>query len=403
MMGTYSYRIRTAEGQMRKGTLEATGENDALLKVRKIGGVVLELSEKHGSAQNVGGKVNGHLSLKEKIILTEQLSVMLNAGITLVQALRGLAEEANNRVMKTLLETLIADVEGGMPFSNALEKHPKFFSSIFCQMVRSAERTGNLAEILSKLTIQQQKEYELKSKVRGALMYPAVILCLLIGVVLIVITFILPKLTGLFTDSGVALPLSTRILLAISAFMTARWYVLLIAVVVLIFAFRAVLKTAKGRWVFDSMMLKIPVLGNFLKKSYMARFAQSFASLAQSGIPVLDAFQILRGVVGNVVYEKEIDSIAKDIENGVKVSVAIRKSKYFPAMIGQLASVGEQSGDLAGVFKVLGEFFEKEVDGMAKNLSTLLEPIIMIIMGVVIGFILVSVLQPIYGLVNTSG
>jgi type IV pilus assembly protein PilC len=138
-----------------------------------------------------------------------------------------------------------------------------------------------------------------------------------------------------------------------------------------------------------------------MKKSYMARFSQSFASLAQAGVPVLEVFQTVRGVVGNALYEIEIDKIAKDVANGVKVSVAIRKSRHFPAMVGQLVAVGEQSGDLAGIFKVLGAFFEKEVDGMAKNLSTLLEPIIMIVMGVVIGFILVSVLQPIYGLVNT--
>ena len=390
------------DGQVRKGTLEATGENDALLKVRKLGGIVLEVSAKKEQAQK-GADLKGRLSLKEKIILTEQLSVMLNAGITLIQALRGLAEESNNKTMKSLLEAIIADVEGGQPFSNTLEKYPRFFSKIFCQMIRSAERTGNLADILNKLTTQQQKEYELKGKVRGALMYPAVIMCLLIGVIILVITFILPKLTGLFTESGVALPLSTRILLGMSAFMTQDWYILLILIAACFFGFRYILKTTKGRWAFDSFLIKIPVLGNFLKKSYMARFTQSFASLAQSGIPVLDIFQILRGVVGNVVYEREIDGITKDVENGVKVSVAIRKSKYFPAMIGQLASVGEQSGDLAGIFKVLGDFFEKEVDGMAKNLSTLLEPIIMIIMGVVIGFILVSVLQPIYGLVNASG
>ena len=141
-------------------------------------------------------------------------------------------------------------------------------------------------------------------------------------------------------------------------------------------------------------------MGSFLKKSYMARITQTFASLSEAGIPVLEVFKTLRGVVGNVVYEREIDHICADIENGIKVSVAIRKSKYFPGIVGQLVSVGEQSGDLSGIFTVLGEFFEKEVDSMAKNLSSLLEPIIMIVMGVVIGFVLISVIQPIYGLVN---
>jgi len=405
-MATFAYKIRTTEGKTLKGNMEAATETEALLNVRKLGGVMLELTEKKSKGAVVTsekGLSKKKIPLKERIILTEQLSVMLNAGITLVQALKGLAEECTNKNEKAILERVVADVESGVPFSSALEKYPLVFSRIFCQMVRSAEKTGNLADILNKLTSQQQKEYELKGKVRGALMYPAVVMCLLVAVILVVITFILPKLTGLFASSGTELPMSTQILLGISAFLSSDWYLVLAGLVALIFGFRYALKTEKGRWAYDAFILKVPVLGTFFKKSYMARFTQSFASLAQAGIPVLDAFVILRGVIGNVVYEHEVDLIAKDVENGVKVSTAIRKSKYFPAMIGQLVSVGEQSGDLGGVFGVLGEFFEKEVDGMAKNLSTLLEPIIMIIMGVVIGFILVSVLQPIYGLVNTGG
>ncbi len=405
-MPTYTYKIRTAEGKVLKGIMDARTETDALLNTRKLGGILLELTEKkqkNVSSGTVKGLKSKKIPLKERIILTEQLSVMLNAGITLIQALRGLAEECTNKTEKAMLEQVIADVESGIQFSAALEKYPLIFSRIFCQMVKSAEKTGNLADILSKLTIQQQKEYELKGKVRGALMYPAVVMVLLIAVILVVITFILPKLTGLFLSSGTALPLSTRILLGLSSFLGSYWYLVLLGLIGFVFAAKQVIKTPKGRWALDSFIIKVPVLGSFFKKSYMARFTQSFASLAEAGIPVLDAFVILRGVIGNVVYEREVDMIAKDVENGVKVSTAIRKSKYFPAMIGQLVSVGEQSGDLGGVFAVLGEFFEKEVDGMAKNLSTLLEPVIMIIMGVVIGFILISVLQPIYGLVNTNG
>ena len=268
-------------------------------------------------------------------------------------------------------------------------------------MVRSAEKSGNLAGVLLQLTHQQQKEYELRGKVRGALMYPAIVSVLLVGVITLVITFILPKLAPLFTESGTALPLSTRFLLGLSAFMTSKWYLIILFWVGLIVGFKYFVKTEKGHYAWDLVKMKIPVLGSFMKKSYMARFSQSFSSLSEAGIPVLEVFKTVRGVVGNVVYEKEIDKIAFDVANGIKVSTAIRKSKYFPPMVGQLVAVGEQSGDLAGIFKVIADFFEKEVDSMAKNLSTLLEPIIMIVMGAVIGFVLISVLQPIYGLVNT--
>lgn len=383
--------------------LEAATQAEAITKVHRLGGTVLEVREvKPTGTGGAAHKTKSHkMSLKDRIVLTQQLSVMLNAGITLVQALKGLQEETTNKNMARLLESIIVDVEGGIPFSEALAKHPKVFSKIYSEMVKSGEHTGNLADILEKLTHQQQKEYDLRGKVRGALIYPAVVSVLLICVLTMVITFILPKLTPLFVNSGVALPLSTRILLAISDFFIHKWYVIIGFIALVIVSGRFALKTYRGQFMWDSFKMRVPVIGTFIKKSYMARFTQSFASLAEAGVPVLDVFKIVRGVIGSTVYEAEIDKIAKDVENGTKVSVAIRKSKRFPAMIGQLVSVGEQSGDLAGIFNVLGEFFEKEVDTMAKNLSVLLEPLIMIAMGVVIGFVLVSVLQPIFNLSNT--
>jgi len=396
----FAYRIKASTGKVEKGTVEADNYSDALAKVRKLGGFVMSLEETKASKKVTKSNGKKGLGLKDKIIFTEQLAVMLNAGITLLQALKGLQEETSSKALAAILVEVIADVEGGLPLSDAFTKHPRAFSTIYCEMVRSAEKTGNLAEVLNQLTTQQQKEYELKSKVKGALIYPAIVTTLLIAVITMVITFILPKLNGLFQESNIALPLSTRILLGISYFMTHQWYLLLILLVALVVGFRVMVHTRAGRLFWDRIKMRIPVLGSFMRKAYMARFTQSFASLAQAGIPVLEVFKTVRGVIGNAAYEVEIDKITQDVSNGVKVSVAIRKSKYFPPMIGQLVSVGEQSGDLAGIFKVLSEFFDKEVDTMAKNLSTLLEPIIMIVMGVVIGFVLVSVLQPIYGLVN---
>lgn len=396
-MPLYSYRIRNAAGKQERGTLQAGNQKEAIASVRKLGGITLEVRE---IAEKKGGFSFGHLSLKERIIFTEQLAVMLKAGITLVQALKGLQDETSNKTLAKILAEIISEVEGGSSFSSALKKHPKVFSTIFCEMIRSAEMSGNLSDVLSRLTVQQRKEYELKGKVKGALMYPAIVSTLLLGVIIMVITFILPKLTGLFTESGMELPFSTRILIGLSNLFLNQGVFLAIGFVALIIGFRFAIRTPKGGFIWDTVKLKIPVLGSFMAKSYMARFTQSFASLSQAGIPVLEIFKTLQGVVGNAVYEREIKKIAADVENGIKVSVAIRKSKYFPGMVAQLVSVGEQSGDLAGVFTVLGDFFEKEVDGMAKNLSTILEPIIMIVMGAGVGFVLISVLQPI---LNLSG
>lgn len=400
MAQTFAYRIRNSEDRLVRGMLTASSQSEAMTKTRALGGIVLELrlvdttpKKKFGLPQRLG--------LKDKIVLTEQLAVMLKAGITLVQALKGLQEETVNKRLARILEAIIVDVEGGLNFSDALEKFPKVFSNIYCQMIKSAEKTGNLAEVLNKLTVQQQKEFELSGKVKGALIYPAIISVLLVAVIIIVVTFILPKLTGIFTQSGVKLPWTTQILMGLSDFMVTKWYLLILGLIALAVGLRLMMNNPKGLYIFDSFKIRIPVLGTFLKKSYMARFAQSFASLAQAGVPVLEVFKTLKGVIGNSVYEKEIEHISSDVENGIKVSVAIRKSKYFPPMIGQLVSVGEQSGDLAGIFTVLGDFFEKEVDTMAKNLSTILEPIIMIFMGVGVAFVVISVLQPILNLTSS--
>lgn len=398
-MPAFTYTIRTADSRMEKGEVQAFNRDEALQKVHKLNGQVLELEEAKAS----GGmkiRIPKRVSLKDRIVLTEQLSVMIKAGITLVQALRGLQEETANRNLAAVLGSLVADVEGGAPFSEALTKHPRVFSKIYCQMVASAEKTGNLSDILSKLTVQQQKEYELKGKVKGALIYPAVVFVLLISVCILVITFILPRLSGLFMDTGAALPWSTKFLLSISNLLTTKWYLIIGVLAMAMAALKAILRTERGLYAWDMIIIKVPIIGNFVRKSYIARFAQSFSSLAQAGVPVLEIFKTLRGVIGNSVYAKEIDKIASEVENGIKVSTAIRKSKYFPGMVGQLVSVGEQSGDLAGIFVVLGDFFEKEVDSMARNLSTLLEPIIMVVMGAAIGFVLISVLQPIFNLSN---
>lgn len=398
-MPTFKYRVKH-DDTVSSGTVSAANKVEALAQVRKNRGMVLELKQEGGGISIDKFLQKQRLSLKERIIFTEQIGVMLHAGITLPQALQGLMEEAPRSFVRELYESMSADLTNGLPFSQILLKHPKSFSAVFANMVASSEKSGNLSDIMLKLTEQQQKEYDLRGKVRGALLYPAVISVLLVGVITLVITFVLPRLSSIFLDSAVTLPMSTKILLAISDFMVHSWYLLIIGIIGLIVAIKMVGRTNRGRYLLDSFKLRVPVLGRFQRKAIIVRFAQTFSFLNQAGVPVLDIFKTLRGVVGNAVYARELEKIEKEVSNGVALSVALRKSKHFPVMVGQLVRVGEQSGDLAGMFEVLGGFYEKEVDAMAKNLSVLLEPIIMIIMGVVIGFVVISVIQPIYGLIN---
>ncbi|CAN5163375.1 type II secretion system F family protein [soil metagenome] len=398
-MATFQFVLRDGGVKPVKGTLDAPTYAEALSQLRKREGIIVELNEvkKGGLGRFIGKK---GLNLKERIIFTEQLAVMLNAGITLLQALKSLEEEAQNKKSKRLFGALATELEGGTPFSKILEKYPESFSDVYSHMVKSAEKSGNLADILMKLTEQQRKEYDLKGKVKGALIYPAVISVLMVGVITLVVTFVIPRLSSLFTETGTELPWTTKLILGLSDFMITKWYVLILGIFGVIFGLKWMGRTKKGRRILDTLKLKIPVIGNFTSKAIIARFAQTFSFLSTAGVPVLEIFETLKGVMGNAVYADEIERMSREVENGTPLSTSIRKSKRFPAMVAQLVKVGEQSGDLAGMFKVLGNFFEKEVDTMAKNLSTILEPIIMIIMGAVIGFILVAVLQPIYGLIN---
>lgn len=398
-MANYIYKVKSEDGHLNQGRVAATNYAQALAQVKRMGTVVELTQEKVKFSIKIGR--GPKLSLKDRIIMTEQLAVMLRAGISLPRALRDLQEESSSKQVREVLSGIVVDVEGGVPFSTALSKQPRSFSSVYYQMVKGGEQSGNMSEILTKLAYQQQKDYELRGKVRGALIYPAIVTVLLTGVIILVITFVLPKLSVMFRESGVELPLSTRLLLGLSDLFVNDWYWLIGGLVGLILGFRAVVRTPKGHFIWDTIKLKIPVLGKFQQKAAMARFSQSFAFLSQAGVPMLDIFQTLKGVVASMVYEKAIIQISKDVENGVPISTAVRRHKQFPIMVSQLLRVGEESGDLVGILNMLGDFYEKEVDSMAKNLSTLLEPLIMIAMGFGIAFVLISVLQPMYGIINT--
>jgi type IV pilus assembly protein PilC len=398
-MPSFSYKLRNPDGKTVVGKLQAAGYAQALADARKLG-TVIEVTQQANSI--FARFTTPKLKIKDRMVMTEQIAVMVRAGISLPKALKDIQEESSVKAVRNVLAGIVVDVEGGLPFSVALSKQQGSFSSVFVQMVKGGEQSGALVDILEQLAYQQQKEYDLRGKVRGALIYPAIVSTLLLGVIILVITFVLPKLATLFGDTA-TLPISTRILLGTSNFMVSNLPYLAIGVPAAILLLRKAASTKKGRPVWDAFKMRIPVLGKFTKMAIIARFAQSFAFLSQAGVPMLDIFTTLKGVVNNVHYENDIAQISRDVENGIPISTAVKRHKRFPTMVPQLIRVGEETGDLVGILKTLASFYEKEVDSMAKNLSAFLEPIIMIMMGGGIGFVLVSVLQPIYGLIGGSG
>lgn len=392
----FSYLAQNKAGKKIRGKIEAENNIAATTLLREQELFVVNLKPKGQFSLSWRKRV----SLKDKIIFTEQLGVMIKSGLPLTDALASLANESENKYFAGITRQIIREVEGGAPLSKAISKHPNIFSEIYINLVKSGEKSGNLDLVFSRLTLQLQKDYELTRKIRGALSYPIFVLCALLGVMSIVLIFIIPQLQNIFTDAGVELPLITKTVIGLSLALKNYGVFILVGVIGFIFLLSRWRKTNSGRHFFDLFFLKIPVIGLLLKKSYMARFCRTFASLISSGLPVLEVIKISGSVIGNSLYEEETTKMVAKVKEGTPISKALKESSLFPMMIGQLSTVGEKSGSLGEVFDTLANFFDRDVDNITSNLSVMLEPFLIVIMGIGIGAVILSVLQPIYGLVN---
>lgn len=395
----FSYSARNQNGEKIEGEIEAVDEASALLTLRQKQLFISKISKK-GKSQWVDTLLLRKTGIKDKIIFTQQLGIMIKSGLPVVDALKALSGETLNKNFARQINEIISDVKGGIPLSKALSKHPQSFDIVYINSVKAGEKSGKLDQILQNIAIQLEKDYVLISKIRGAMIYPIVILVALISVSVLVLIVVIPELKIVFDDVGVPLPLLTRVVIALSVFLQKNIIYLILVLIVIFVALKFWIATPQGKRISDTAKLHIPVFGNLLKKSYMAKFTRTFAGLSAAGLPLLDIFNTARDVINNVIYQEEITKMTKKIELGESISKAIKDSPLFPGMVGQLSSVGEKSGNIDAVFESMANFFDKEVDNITSNLSTLLEPLLMVIMGVAVGILIISVLQPIYGLVN---
>lgn len=394
----FYYKARDKAGKTQSGEIEATDESGAVAALRERGYYTTSItahSQKKGMPQ-----LFNKVSIKDKIIFTQQLGVMIRSGLSVVDALEALCDETTDKNFAKKIKEVIIEVKGGTSLSAAMGKAPNIFDQVYVNTISSGEKSGKLDDVLEGLTVQLEKDYAVVSKLRGAMIYPIFVMCALVIVMVLILVIIIPQLKVIFDEVGVSLPPLTRAVIAISNF--TKDYIIFIAIAVfgLVIAGQFYGRTKNGRHVFDRIKLKIPVFGNLFKKTYMARFSRTFSGLTKAGLPLLDIFRTSKQVINNVIYQDEIDKMISKVEVGVPVSKVLKDSKLFPPMVGNLVAVGEKSGSLDLVFETIANFFDKEVDSITANLSTLLEPVLMLVMGVGIGLIIVSVLQPIYGLVN---
>ncbi|MEX0594535.1 MAG: type II secretion system F family protein [Patescibacteria group bacterium] len=398
-MTTYSYSAKTPEGGTNeKGEIEAESTNEAASKLREKGllPITIGLPKKKLDIRLFKKKV----PLREKIIFTRQLAVMVKAGLPLTSAIQALRKQTENSKFQEVLDDVIIQVRGGQTLSSIMGKHTDVFPDVYIAVVRAGESTGKLSEVLFTLAQQQEKQAELISKVKGALMYPAVILVALIGVIGLIVFFVLPSLQTIFADFGSELPFTTKLLFSTSTFAQRYYWLIALILIALFYLLRFSISKPRGRLVFDRFVLIMPVFGDLTKKVYMANFARTMAMLTQASLPILESIKIVRRTISNKHYDNAFVRISQAVENGQPLSKAIGREPIFPPMVTQLINLGEQSGELESVLGEISRFYDSEVDNITRNLSALIEPIMLIIMGVGVAFVVTSVLSPIYKLVE---
>lgn len=400
-MPLFAYAVKKpGQAKVEHGQFQAATVIEANKRLREQGLIVLHIEP---SSQNERLTFSFHrhkVPLKEKIIFSRQLAVMIKAGLSIIKALESLGRQSENKFFQEAIKDLITQIQGGQTLSKAMEHHQKIFGDVYIAVVRAGEQTGQLSEVLINLAEQQEKEADLTSKVKGAMIYPAIIFCLLIAVIILIVIFVIPSLESIFTESGVKLPFMTRLLLGTSV-ITRKYYWLIIPTIVgTIMLLRLWFRTAPGREIYDRLKIKLPIFGSLTKKVYMARFARTMAMLIKASLPILESIKIIRRTISNVHYDRAFTRIEQEVESGKTFSGSIIKEPLFPPMVGQLVSLGEESGNMESVLLDVATFYDKEVDTLSKNLTTLLEPIMLIVMGIGIGFVVASVLGPIYSLVQ---
>lgn len=398
-MATFTYSARTKAGDVQKGTLIALDRSAAAASLLDKGLVPLLVKEQVAQTQGGGGILGkffgGKVKTADKVIFTRQFATMINAGVPLAQSLSILQEQSASKKLQAVVADVAKQVQGGATLANALQSHPDVFSDIYVNMVRAGEAGGILDQVLERLATQQEKDAEIVSKIKSAMIYPSVVSAVTVGAFFFLMTVIVPKLSSIFRDSGAELPVYTQIMLVISDALVKYGVLIGIGAVVGGILFMRWAKSPVGKRIVDKILLKAPVIGPILVKVNVARFARTFGSLMAAGISVLDAVEATKSALSSTVYQDELDKAAKEIKNGRPLSEQMKQSKNFPAIVGQMVSVGEETGELDDILLKLANFYEKEVDTVIEGLTSIIEPILMVVLGGMVGFIVISVFGPI--------
>jgi len=393
-MPSFVYVAReTGSGREIRSTLEANSEQAAIAALLNRNLLVVSIQEKIGKKGKTSG---GKVALADLVVFTRQLATMIDAGLAMVQSLQALAEQTTNKVMRDTIKDVCTRVEGGDSFSEALQKHPKVFNRLYVAMVGAGERGGLLAEILARLATYLEDAARLRKKVKSAMMYPTAVTIVAIGITIFLLVKVVPVFGEVYRGFGQKLPGPTLALLSISKAVQSYILYILPAVVGMIYGWLAYIKTKAGREFWDRTRIRLPIFGSIAHKICLARFTHTLASLIRSGVPILEVLQIVSNTVGNVIMEKAIRTAATDIERGESIAVSLAKHPVFPSMIIRMITAGEQTGKLEQMLERIAQFLDEEIETTLSGLTSLIEPLLIVFLGVTVGGIAICMFLPIF-------
>lgn len=393
-MPSFAYVAReTGTGREIRSTLDAATEQAAIAALLNRNLLVVSIQEKMTKKGRTAG---GSVPLADQVMFTRQLATMIDAGLAMVQSLQALAEQTQNKAMRDVIKDICSRVEAGDSFSEALQKHPKVFNRLYVSMVGAGEKGGLLAEILARLAIYLENTARLRKKVKSAIMYPTVVTFVAIAITIFLLVKVIPVFGEIYTGFGGKLPGPTQFLMGLSAFMKQHFIFIILAMGGGVYGWLAWIKTKKGREFWDKNRIRLPIFGVIAHKICLARFTRTLASLVRSGVPILEVLQIVSQTVGNVIMEKAVKTAAGDIERGESISQALSKHPIFPNMIIRMVTAGEQTGKIDNMLERIADFLDEEIETTLSGITSLIEPILIVFLGVVIGGMVICMFLPIF-------
>lgn len=403
-MPKYTYKARNELGKAVHGTMEAKTAEDIALKLRTMSYTPTHIEEAQGLSEIFGGEIGQsfqRIKVEDMLVFNVQLANMIEAGLTVLTSLNTIAGQTQNKKFKETIEDLSRLITAGLSFSEALSHHPRIFSPLFQSMVKAGETSGRLSGVLKHWADYMERQEDLRQKINSALFYPVLLLCVGIAVIILIVSFVIPQFVDIFTKAGIALPLPTRILYGIGIGFKKFWLLILTGAGLAWWGLRSYIRTESGGLNFDQLKLKLPVIGSIIRKVIVARFCRTLATLVESGVPILQSLDILKEVVGNKIIGGAIVNTRQSVEQGNKISETLKTSQEFPPDAVQMIMAGEETGELGPILNKIAEFYESSVGYAVKKLTVLIEPLFIAVMGCMVGFIMASMLLPIFDMMKT--